>query len=86
MCEKCGNHHLQVSANATFLQWVQVTRALSHDDMEEFFDQFGHQIEVATRKAGASLNTHELIQQFKLTLAALVGNRGMAVHGYHLKT
>ncbi|MDX2073057.1 MAG: hypothetical protein SFX19_01675 [Alphaproteobacteria bacterium] len=77
-----NTYHFPASANATFLQWVQATRALSHDDMEEIFDHFGQKITALAEKTGAQLNTNELIHQFKLTLKSLIGNRGIAMHGY----
>ena len=77
-----GSFHFQATANATFAQWVQATRALSHDDMEEIFDHFGERILAISEKSGTAANTQELIQQFKMTLKILVGNRGIAMHGY----
>ena len=77
-----ANHHYFTTANATFMNWVHATRALSHDDMEEIFDHFGEKIVGLCEKTGKELNTQELIQQFKLTLKALVGNRGIGMHGY----
>lgn len=77
-----GNYGFHTTANAIFGQWVQATRALSHDDMEEIFDHFGEKIEAMMEKTGTPLKTQELIQQFKLTLKILVGNRGIALHGY----
>ena len=77
-----GSYAFQATANVTFAQWVQATRALSHDDMEEIFDHFGERLLNISEKSGGSPSTQELIQQFKLTLKILVGNRGIAMHGY----